>query len=208
MNTARGESTEGGTPGRPGAARSRYVATAAEIVEIQGHTALTARAVARRLGVMPSALYAHFADMEELLDAVADDFMARLVAELTPPRTNPPSDIDDLIDVLTRYTRWFADHPHVFTLLFFRQRARAADFVDARRTWAPTFAPLVAAGVLEAEDVESVTAVIIWAIHGRLLLGLSSPDDLPAPNIARDVAAIARSALLQKRTPPQKGSSS
>ena len=53
--------------------RAKIVAAARELAHERGAAGLTMRGIARHLGVDPAALYWHFADKAELLDAIARD---------------------------------------------------------------------------------------------------------------------------------------
>jgi AcrR family transcriptional regulator len=63
--------------GRPATlSRARIEAAAAEIVDAEGVEALSARRLGSALGCDPSALYRHFADMDDLRRAVGDRMLA------------------------------------------------------------------------------------------------------------------------------------
>ncbi len=61
--------------------RAKIVAAARELARDRGAAGLTMRGIARHLGVDPSALYWHFADKAELLDAIARDAMHEALDE-------------------------------------------------------------------------------------------------------------------------------
>jgi AcrR family transcriptional regulator len=65
--------------GRPRSAvlgRARITAAARRIIEARGYPALTMSALARSLGVSPSALYNHAASKQQLLQWIQEDVMA------------------------------------------------------------------------------------------------------------------------------------
>ncbi|HEV2530487.1 TetR/AcrR family transcriptional regulator [Phenylobacterium sp.] len=78
-------------PYHHGDLRRALVDAARRILEAEGPTALSLRAVAREAGVSPAAPYHHFKDKAELLDAIADEgwqmldaAMAKAKAEAEP----------------------------------------------------------------------------------------------------------------------------
>ena len=76
--------------GRPASlSRDRIEAAAAQIVEAEGVDALSARRLGSELGCDPSALYRHFADMDDLRRAVGDRMLAGV---RTAARTGEPWD--------------------------------------------------------------------------------------------------------------------
>ena len=67
--------------------RAALVAAALDLLETAGEAALSLRAAARACGVSAMAPYRHFADKEDLLEAVAAPAVTReLRAKLPPPR--------------------------------------------------------------------------------------------------------------------------
>jgi AcrR family transcriptional regulator len=88
---------------------------AAEGVARTGFDALTMRAVAAELGSAPMALYNHFADKDELVDALLDRVLTRF---------DPPPSTGDWIEDLRGFARahrqLLADHPWAVAPLFTR----------------------------------------------------------------------------------------
>src|SRR5277367_5724211 len=72
----------GARPYHHGDLSRALVAAGRRILEAEGPTALSLRAVAREAGVSPAAPYHHFKDKSELLNAVAMEGFARLKTAL------------------------------------------------------------------------------------------------------------------------------
>jgi AcrR family transcriptional regulator len=58
--------------------RERIVATAAALIDAEGLDALSTRRLAAELGVRGPSLYNHFANKDEILDAVADEIISQV----------------------------------------------------------------------------------------------------------------------------------
>ncbi len=71
---------------RAGLTTQAVVDTARRIVQDSGLPALSLRAVARELGVVPNALYAHVKSKDDLLDLVLDDVLGEVVGEVVGER--------------------------------------------------------------------------------------------------------------------------
>src|SRR3979409_2778799 len=72
--------------------RSRALVDAARrLLEAEGPSALSLRAVAREAGVSPAAPYHHFKDKTELLEAVAHEGWDMLDAALAKAKAESPS---------------------------------------------------------------------------------------------------------------------
>src|SRR5689334_25007745 len=65
---------------RAGLTRAAVLDTAHALLAEEGLDALTMRALARRLGVAPNALYSHVPGQPELVDALLDDRPSHLAA--------------------------------------------------------------------------------------------------------------------------------
>jgi AcrR family transcriptional regulator len=82
--------------------RQQIAAAALEVVSTRGMRGLSMAAVARRVGVVPSALYRHFRNKEELLDAILDLLDRRLQATLQAARASSPDSLRALHEALIR----------------------------------------------------------------------------------------------------------
>ncbi|PRY57074.1 TetR family transcriptional regulator [Knoellia remsis] len=90
---------------------------------------LSLRALARRAGVSPTALYRHFADKEALESALAVQGMRDLFADLTAGRPGRngtagpamPSTRKEVIELGVRYVRFALRRPELFKLMFGRE---------------------------------------------------------------------------------------
>lgn len=91
-----------------------------ELTEV-GAVALALRAVARRVGMAPSALYRYFASREELLTALIIDAYDGIgaCAEASAARTaDDPDPTGRWLAVCRAVRDWALAHPHEFTLVY------------------------------------------------------------------------------------------
>lgn len=89
-----------------GLSREVIVAAAEAVAERSGFAGTSIRAVAAELDVTPTALYNHVSGKDELVDAVADLFVARLLAQELP--TDPIARVRELV---RRLRKAGIDHP-------------------------------------------------------------------------------------------------
>ena len=66
--------------------QEQILAAALEIVSAKGMKGLNTGAVARRVGIVPSALYRHFRDKEQMLDGLLALIEERLLANVQDAR--------------------------------------------------------------------------------------------------------------------------
>jgi AcrR family transcriptional regulator len=165
------------TPGqRAGLTTAAVLGAARELLAEQGLTGLTMRALARRLGVAPNALYSHVRDKTELVDALLDDVLAG-VAEPPPGIADPA---DGLITVLTSTYRTLLEHRDLVPLYFARQGARGP---RAAQLGAIMDALLARAGVPDDEIGRARRALIVHAIGWA---AIAAGDEGPIPPAESD----------------------
>ena len=119
--------------------RERVVAEALAVISTDGAQALSMRAIAARLGVVPGALYRHVRSKEQLYDLVLDAVLAEVDCQADPgvPWTVQVAAIAGrLRDVLE-------DHPGIAALLKARDPVSPASLTIAEAF----LAPLLAAGL-------------------------------------------------------------
>ncbi|THD77019.1 MAG: TetR/AcrR family transcriptional regulator [Phenylobacterium sp.] len=111
-------------PYHHGDLRRALVDAARRILEAEGPTALSLRAVAREAGVSPAAPYHHFKDKAELLDAVAqegwemlDAAMGKAMAEAEAP--------DKLTAIGISYVCFAREHPALYRVMYDAARDKA-----------------------------------------------------------------------------------
>jgi len=91
------------------------VAAALEMVEAEGHAALSLRRVAQALGIAHRSLYNHFADREALLDAAAELGYTRLGEAVRPARSRA--------DFVRAYVGFALANAHLYALMKSRPHA-------------------------------------------------------------------------------------
>lgn len=173
--------------------RDAALRVAITLIARDGVEAFSLRAVAREVGVSPSALYRHFADKDALVAAVAADGFARLAARFAAvPGPDP------LTGLGAEYVAFAVENPTVFRLMFRAGGAAAGAaaweaLVDAvgragvppaaRRDaallcWSAVhgFANLRIDGALAEDRVEDGLAAVLDGITRGLARGTSAPD--------------------------------
>jgi AcrR family transcriptional regulator len=89
--------------------REQIAEAALGLVATQGLRRLSVAAVARRVGLVPSGIYRHFKNKDEILDAVLDRVEQRLLANVKASRDEHADALDCLKDVLMRHIRFLRE---------------------------------------------------------------------------------------------------
>ncbi|MFD4647948.1 TetR/AcrR family transcriptional regulator [Streptomyces sp. NPDC058441] len=175
--------------------RAACLSAARELLEADGSSGLSLRAVARRAGVSPTAPYRHFADRDALVSAVAAEGYQELAGYLT--KAHPaPSTPDELAAVAVAYVQFALEHPALFRVMF----AEPCD---------PTSEERVAATAAISEYVRSIVratfpdvnadamSTTVWAlVHGLAFLHLDGKLDISTPEVVATQVHAAVHALF------------
>jgi AcrR family transcriptional regulator len=154
--------------------------------------AVSLRAVAREVGVVPQSVYLHFADREELLLAVLSRRFAELSAEGDRAEQSETGAAGRLRARCLALCRYGLTHPARYKLLLERYPPRRVDVpVEALPGTASFEALAVAvqrcldAGLVRADrprDAHLLTADLLAALHGATSLRINAPT-FPWPPI-------------------------
>lgn len=188
-------------PYHHGDLRDALIAAALEVVAADGVSALSLRALARRVGVSPMAPYHHFADRAALLAAVAESGFRRLYAEKLEALAASDGTPEAALIAGTRaYVAFVLDNPALYRLM------KSPELAD-RRPWpglveaaalpsvrlAELIGALARAGRLTAMPADEAGRTL-WAFaHGLGLLALDGyvPGDRAAVLAAAERGAAA-----------------
>jgi len=175
--------------------RAALLDAALEVLEEDGATALSLRAVARRAGVSPAAPYRHYADREALVSAVAA-IGYRELAERLGAAHPAPSTPDQLADVAVAYVRFALDRPALFRIMFGEPCDRDNDERVAATAAVTLYLREIVARCFPGADPEAL-APAIWAlVHGLAFLFLDGKLEVPTREAVAERVTGAIRALL------------
>ncbi len=167
-----------------------------EILSKEGSQALSLRKVAKKVGVSHTAPYAHFADKQALIAAIAAAGYKQLYQQLVAAQANQDDPLARLEGIAQAYLRFAIDKPDHFRITFsgiVEIEQNYPDYVEqSKRCFALVVAVVAdcqADGILKSGDTQLV-AVSIWScIHGfvQLLLGNQLPGTLIAQHSAPEL---------------------
>jgi AcrR family transcriptional regulator len=180
--------------------RAALLATAVELIAEQGVRNFSLAEASRRLGVAVSAPYAHFADRDDLLAAVAVHAYELFAAELEPELNRSHRPAERLAAMARAYVRFSGTHRALFQVLFEAgiDKGRHPEVAAAERPIDDAFLDCVRA---VSDDAEALASAVEAAAHGHAMLLLNGrfgqgPD---AVELAAERAAGATLALVESR---------
>lgn len=166
-----------GRPNKPLVTRENIASSALKIIHERGYSGLTMSALARSLGVAPSALYNHISNKDDLLTLVQDAVMRQVNTDvLDQALAGELSPVDALTAWATSYRTVFADHLPLIAVIATTRIAGAANTIAMYEKVAEV---LSHAGLADDEILPRIVSMESF-IYG-------SAYDVHAPNDIFDV---------------------
>ncbi|MCP2337429.1 TetR/AcrR family transcriptional regulator [Actinomadura rupiterrae] len=180
--------------------RAACLSAALELLEEDGATGLSLRAVARRAGVSSMAPYRHYPNRDALISAVAAEGYRELARDLAAAHPAPATP-DDLVDIGVAYIRFALDRPAMFRVMFAEPCDPANDERVAAVAAITDYVRDIVHRVFPGAEPEPL-ANAVWAlVHGLAFLHLDGKLDASRPDeIADRVRAAFHAILSASRT--------
>ncbi len=162
--------------GEGGRLREQLVQAAAEVLDEVGDASrLSVRAIARRAGVSPTALYLHFPDREALVDATVDAGFAAFNEALRAAATPESDPFDGLAASGLAYLAFAERQPALYAVLFSTRRPTSA-IVGREQGFEDLVAMLHACDpALDGAEARAL-AIAVWSgLHGFAVLRAARP---------------------------------
>lgn len=176
------------------------VRAAFELLEEDGESDLSLRAVARRAGVSPSASYRHYADREALVSAVAAIGYQDLAQRLATAHPSP-STPDELASAAIAYVQFALDRPALFRIMFGEPCDRDNDVRVTAVTAVSTYVRALVERTFPQSDPDPL-ATAIWAlVHGLAFLHLDGKLDTQSTPAVEERVRSTIHALLTATNP-------
>jgi AcrR family transcriptional regulator len=158
--------------------RDQLVQAAAELIDELGDTSrLSVRAIARRAGVSPTALYLHFADRDALVTATCDEGFAAFNEALLAAASGDSDPLRRLEAMGLAYLAFTERQPALYSVIFSARRPPSASpGVDRKEGFDGLVALLRECDpALGAEEARQ-RAIAVWAgLHGFATLRAARP---------------------------------
>jgi AcrR family transcriptional regulator len=162
-------------------------ATAEVLNEVGDANRVSVRAIARRAGVSPTALYLQFPDRDTLVTAAVDAGFETFNAELTAAAAVPGTPEERLTAMGLAYLAFSEQRPALYAILFSARRPvvdKAPLDVDRDEAFAGLVALLRLRNPSLDADAASELAILIWSsLHGYAMLRAVRPHlEWPTPD--------------------------
>jgi AcrR family transcriptional regulator len=175
--------------------RAACLRAAMELLEEDGATALSVRAVARRAGVSPGAPYRHYADRDALVSAVAAEGYRELAGYLAAAHPSP-STPDDLAAVAVAYVQFALQRPALFRVMFSEPCDRDSSERVAATAAISAYVGAIVRQSFPGADEEAMSTAVWGLVHGLAFLHLDGKLDASTPAVVSARVRAAVHALL------------
>jgi AcrR family transcriptional regulator len=159
--------------------RDQIIDAATRLLDDQGEDeSLSLRAVAREVGVAATSVYLHFADRDELLEAVIQTTFARLTESVDEAEQAARDPAAKLRARVLAHALWAQEHFGLFKVLHESTLHTRRDLSFLRRSGVGTVEAVrrcIAAGVAPAGDVDAIALDLRTAVHGMVSMRLNQP---------------------------------
>jgi AcrR family transcriptional regulator len=182
--------------------RAALVDTAIEIIGERGVQGFSLAEASRRLGVAASAPYAHFADRDDLLAAIAVQAWELFSAGLRPLAEATGPAMERLAAMARGYVRFAAAHRPLFDVLYEAEldKTRHPEIEAAAKALDEAFSTCVRA-IVDADETaaEALATAVEATAHGLVSLLLDGDCDDATVDATAERAARATLALVASR---------
>ena len=158
---------------RERAARRRLIVTTArQLAEDEGWDAVTTRRLSAEIEYSQPVLYAHFANMDQLAQAVAIDGFGELAETLHTARAGAATTTDALRQLAHAYIDFARQNPAIYDAMFTRSTTLHFAAEDTPHELEAAFTELrnVVAALAENQDADTLAEVLWSALHGLVTL--------------------------------------
>jgi|SRR6185312_15006647 len=159
-------------PYHHGDLRRALIDAASRLLEAEGPSALSLRAVAREAGVSPAAPYHHFKDKTELLEAVAHEGWTLLDQALAKAKAEAPSPREAMNNLGVAYVCFARENPALYRVMYDTARDKEALPEEMQQgedsAYCKVRDTLIEAGADpgDTHEIELVTAAAWCSAHG------------------------------------------
>lgn len=158
---------------RERAARRRLIITTArQLAEAEGWDAVTTRRLSAEIEYSQPVLYAHFANMDQLAQAVAIEGFAELAETLHTARDGAATTTEALRRLARAYVDFARQNPALYDAMFTRSTTLHFAAEDTPPELAAGFSELrdVVTALAENQDADTLAEVLWSALHGLVAL--------------------------------------
>lgn len=185
--------------------RQRLFRAAQALILADGYEHVTVRRIAQAAGYTYPLLYHYFRDRDDLFWQLRLDWIETMIAELTPDPDPAEGSADELTRLLVAYAQYYFERPNLFRFFYFQRFQRPENDEASLRLeqrfhamWQRRLETLVLTGRLAADGAEATARILLYSLHGLILLSLSANGDLSPDAVYQEIGELVNHLWPQK----------
>lgn len=154
-----------------------FLEAAKNIVMQEGAENISVRKVADIAGYSYATIYNYFTDLNELLWEVKGSMVWEIVDFMKKEIPEPTYDRKGISSLFRTYVIFYLKNPNVFRFFYFHPVYKPDKLIsesepepDFNQIWSRTLSGFVLDGTLKQEEIEMISKIFIYSIHGMLTL--------------------------------------
>ncbi len=171
-----------------------FLKAAKGVILREGAENVSVRKVADLAGYSYATIYNYFADHNEMLWEVKKLMTNDIVEYMQKKMQQDSYDREGIKRLFRAYIAYFYKNPNVFRFFYMyplsspmEKTSEAEDQSVYDQMWNAVFKSFVLAGVIREKDIEVLSKIFIYTIHGLMVLGFADREDQEEENIYKDM---------------------
>lgn len=179
--------------------KTYFLEAAKKVIIEEGVENVTIRKVAHIAGYSYATIYNYFADLNELLWETKLLMIIDLI-EIINSRINLKKynyNIDGIKKVMRTYISYYMENPNILKFFYLYHLTKPKENLennvaepDFDQMWKNTFKEFLDEGIITLVDLEAISKILIYSMHGMLTLNFSYNIELPKEGVYRDLDLI------------------
>ena len=185
--------------------KMHFLEAAKELIIKVGVENVSVRKVADMAGYSYATIYNYFKDLNELLWDVRSLIIKDITVYMHNKINEPLYNLVGIKKLFRIYMAYYFENPNVFKFFYFHQLSKRGEVVESTEAepnfeeiWKETLKGFVVDGTLQEKDVEVISKIFIYAMHGMIAISFSYNGDLTEENVYKDLEKIVDYLLLKK----------
>lgn len=173
-----------------------FLEAAKEIIVEEGVENISVRKVADLAGYSYATIYNYFEDLNELLWDVRNLLIGDIAGYMQKKINEPLYDLGGIKKLLKVYMSYYFENPNVFKFFYFYKLIKPSKRVEENgglnfeEIWSQTFKGFVLNGTLQESDIEVISKIFIYSMHGMITISFSYNEELTEEKLNKELEQI------------------
>lgn len=174
-----------------------FIEACCQIIAAEGVEQATIRKVAEEAGYSYGSIYNYFKDLNEVLWHAREQLMLDMATTIQAEVLKNPELNGNIRAVLKVYMDYLLNNPHIFRFLYVYPlspvdlpSSQTLESLNMSQGWSSLLQGYVDSGILKPQQVKVVSDLILYAIHGLLMIGMTNNWELKRTMVHNELDQI------------------